>query len=55
MPNSVLAKLRETHHCYDISADHNSTTVRLMTSWATTNEQIDNLINAMKGAMGETN
>lgn len=42
MPSSVIEKLRKTHHFYDILSKDDYTTIRLMTSWQTTDDELDN-------------
>ncbi|MDR2082158.1 MAG: hypothetical protein LBP35_00730 [Candidatus Ancillula trichonymphae] len=43
-PRLVVNKLREKYHFYDINSTSRSTTIRLMTSFRTTDEEIDELI-----------
>lgn len=41
MPNHIINKLREAYHFYNIDQKADATTIRLMTSWATTLNEID--------------
>ncbi|MDR1447779.1 MAG: hypothetical protein LBI63_02295 [Candidatus Ancillula sp.] len=47
-PSQVVNKLREKYHFYDINSTSNSTTIRLMTSFRTTDKEIDGLITTIK-------
>ncbi|GHT81641.1 threonine aldolase [Actinomycetota bacterium] len=50
LPTVVVNKLRETHHFYDVNSTNFVTTIRLMTSFSTTDDEIDGLITAIKNA-----
>ncbi|MDR1861903.1 MAG: hypothetical protein LBQ41_02660 [Candidatus Ancillula sp.] len=51
LPNPVLSKLREKYHFYDVNATAEKTTIRLMTSFATTEQQLDDFVWALGEAM----
>jgi threonine aldolase len=47
IPNDIVTKLRKDFHFYDIEAFSDATTIRLMTSFATTPEEIDSFITTL--------
>lgn len=53
MPSSVVDKLREKYHFYDINSENGFSTIRLMTSFSTSDSEIDGfieLLNEVKDA-----
>jgi threonine aldolase len=51
IPDSVVNQLRESYHFYNINAENRHTTIRLMTSFATTDQHLDDFITTLKGAL----
>jgi threonine aldolase len=51
MPTKIIKKMRETHHFYDIASEGDSTTIRLMCSWQTSDKEIAGFEEALKKAI----
>jgi threonine aldolase len=48
LPNAVVTSLREKYHFYDINPGSLKTTIRLMTSWKTTAEEVEGFISSLE-------